>query len=442
MIATGSLRQKLLDLAVSGKLTETWRRSHAPEIDAGLMLKAIQAQAADRQSAIDRRRSKSLHPISDSEKYFEVPDSWQWCRLGSIVYKITDGTHKTPKYVTTGIRFVSAKDVGNEGLDFSKCRYISESEHVQLYARCNPEYDDILITKSGSIGAVALVKERDEFSLFESLALIKYDQSLIFPAYLKYALLETCKYLASDKVKGVAVKHLHLEVIASLVLPLPPLEEQKRIVARLEELLALEREIAADGAALDDLVAAARRKILDLAVSGKLVPRQGEWKRVKGKDLFADTESRLPEGDFFDYIDIDAIDNKAHRVVSPKHLKVSDAPSRATRGIRTGDTIFSIVRPYLENIAYIDESLSHCIASTGFHVCRPRDFCDNKYLFMLMTSPYVIQGLNAFMKGDNSPSIRKNDIMNFAFPIPPLAEQKAIVKRVDELMALLDAMKG
>ena len=235
---------------------------------------------------------------------------------------------------------------------------------------------------------------------------------------------------------------LSAEKVKSFPIPLPPLEEQKRIVARLEELLALEREIAADGAALDDLVAAARRKILDLAVSGKLVPRQGEWRRVKGKDLFADTESRLPEGDFFDYIDIDAIDNKAHRVVSPKHLKVSDAPSRATRGIRTGDTIFSIVRPYLENIAYIDESLSHCIASTGFHVCRPRDFCDNKYLFMLMTSPYVIQGLNAFMKGDNSPSIRKNDIMNFAFPIPPLAEQKAIVKRVDELMALLDAMKG
>lgn len=392
MIATGSLRQKLLDLAVSGKLvprTGEWRTVPLEEI-ANVQL------------------GKMLDKAKNTGKPFRylanINVRWREFDLSDLKETLFD-----------------EKDIGKFSLSKG----------------------DLLMCEGGEPGRCAVWEEVDSDIKYQKAIHRIRCSACVSPYFLQiYFEAIAGKAFFTQRFTGSTIHHLPREVLLSTPIPLPPLEEQKRIVARLEELLALEREIAADGAALDDLVAAARRKILDLAVSGKLVPRQGEWKRVKGKDLFADTESRLPEGDFFDYIDIDAIDNKAHRVVSPKHLKVSDAPSRATRGVRTGDTIFSIVRPYLENIAYIDESLSHCIASTGFHVCRPRDFCDNKYLFMLMTSPYVIQGLNAFMKGDNSPSIRKNDIMNFAFPIPPLAEQKAIVKRVDELMALLDAMKG
>lgn len=195
------------------------------------------------------------------------------------------------------------------------------------------------------------------------------------------------------------------------------------------------------------MTGALRKKLLDLAIRGHLTASwrkelewEGElpsgWKMVKGKDLLEETESRLPFGEMFDYIDIDSIDNKQHVVVEPKHISVKNAPSRASRGLKAGDTLFSIVRPYLENIAYIDESLENCIASTGFFVCRPKALCDSRYLYLLMTTPYVINGLNKFMKGDNSPSIRKSDILRFEFPLPPLEEQKAIVKRLEELLAL------
>lgn len=190
-----------------------------------------------------------------------------------------------------------------------------------------------------------------------------------------------------------------------------------------------------------------RKKLLDLAIRGHLTASwrnelewEGElpsgWKMVKGKELFEETETRLPVGEWFDYIDIDAIDNKLHKVLFPKHLAVKNAPSRASRGLKAGDTVFSIVRPYLENIAYIDESLKHCIASTGFFVCRPKAICDSRYLYYMMTTPYVVNGLNSFMKGDNSPSIRKSDILSFEFPLPPLEEQKVIVTRLEELLAL------
>ena len=81
-------------------------------------------------------------------------------------------------------------------------------------------------------------------------------------------------------------------------------------------------------------------------------------------------EIAKPQGDFFDYIDIDAIDNRLHRIKEAKRLPVSDAPSRASRAVKSGSVLFSLVRPYLENIALIEEKHSQCIASTGFYVCN------------------------------------------------------------------------
>ena len=126
----------------------------------------------------------------------------------------------------------------------------------------------------------------------------------------------------------------------------------------------------------------------------------------------------------------------------PKEILVSKAPSRASRKLHIGDTIFSLVRPYLMNIAYIDEVLADCIASTGFYVCTPCDMINGRYIYHLMRSPYVVNGLNTFMKGDNSPSIRKNDIENFLYPIPPIAEQQRIVEQIESLFSKLDEVKS
>ena len=165
------------------------------------------------------------------------------------------------------------------------------------------------------------------------------------------------------------------------------------------------------------------------------------WCWTRGTAIFREMETRKPIGEFFDYIDIDAIDNSLQVVTEPKHMAVKDAPSRASRAVHYGDTVFSLVRPYLKNIAFIDESLKDCIASTGFYVCSPSPVVDPRYLYLLMTSSYVVDGLNEYMKGDNSPSIRKDDIELFAYPVPPLAEQQRIVNRIEYLFAKLDEAK-
>ena len=169
------------------------------------------------------------------------------------------------------------------------------------------------------------------------------------------------------------------------------------------------------------------------------VPENWVW--VYGKNIFMPMESRKPDGEDFYYIDIDAIDNKNQVVTEAKIIKTAQAPSRASRKLHTGDTVFSLVRPYLKNIAYIDVQLSDCIASTGFFVCTPNATLNDRYLYRLMVSSYVVDGLNKYMKGDNSPSIRKDDIENYPFPLPPLSEQQRIVERIEELFAKLDEAK-
>ena len=145
-------------------------------------------------------------------------------------------------------------------------------------------------------------------------------------------------------------------------------------------------------------------------------------------------ETKRPAGDFFRYIDIDSIDNKAHKVKQPKYLATKDAPSRASRAVQTGSVLFSFVRPYLENIAYVSKDSKDCIASTGFYVCNSNGMLHPPFMYYLMISEYVVQGLNQFMKGDNSPSISKDNIEAWLYPIPSINEQKAICSKVEELM--------
>ena len=165
------------------------------------------------------------------------------------------------------------------------------------------------------------------------------------------------------------------------------------------------------------------------------------WLWCRGYSCFAGMESQKPSGELFRYIDIDSIDNYQHRVKSPKYLLVSDAPSRASRAVRNGSVLFSLVRPYLENIAFVSESDSDCIASTGFYVCNSTDILYPKYMFYLMISEYVVKGLNQFMKGDNSPSISKDNVENWLYPIPPINEQKIIAKKLNLMFSQIQNIR-
>ena len=160
------------------------------------------------------------------------------------------------------------------------------------------------------------------------------------------------------------------------------------------------------------------------------------WILLKGKYVFNPLKSTNPKTDIFKYIDIYSIDNKKQCVRQIKKLAASTAPSRASRYTRKGDVLFAMVRPYLKNIAIVPES--DCIASTGFYICSSNGIITTDYCYYLMSSDYVINGLNQYMKGDNSPSISKNDIENWEFPIPPINEQIRITESIKILFSKID----
>ncbi|MEL7570744.1 MAG: restriction endonuclease subunit S, partial [Eubacteriaceae bacterium] len=162
---------------------------------------------------------------------------WEWVRLGDVLHKLTDGTHTTPKYTTKGMPFLSVKDMSNGEISFDDTKYISIEEHNELYKRCNPEKGDVLLTKVGTTGIPVLVDTEKQFSLFVSVALLKFNQQYIFNKYLINLINSPLvKQQCIENTKGVGNKNLVLRDIAKSLIPLPPLAEQQRIVERTEQL--------------------------------------------------------------------------------------------------------------------------------------------------------------------------------------------------------------
>ena len=152
-------------------------------------------------------------------------------------------------------------------------------------------------------------------------------------------------------------------------------------------------------------------------------------------------KSAKPKNNEFQYIDIDSIDNKQQIINEIKTIKTANAPSRASRYTQKNDVIFSMVRPYLRNIAKV--VTDNCIASTGFYVCSAiPQILNSDYCYYLMVSDYVVNGLNQFMKGDNSPSINKGHIDEWLFPLPPLTEQQRIIPKIEDLFSVLDNIQN
>jgi type I restriction enzyme S subunit len=176
----------------------------------------------------------------------QLPEGWTRVTVDQLSVKVVDGTHHTPTYVPDGVPFISVKDVRHGKVHFDDCKYISAETHAELIKRCHPQRDDILITKSGTIGRIATINADTPFSLFVSVALIKPVRDVTSSQFLAIAL--QC-YIASiniaQDVKGGLLKNLHLEDLRIVSLPLPPLTEQMRIVGEVERRFSVVDELEA-----------------------------------------------------------------------------------------------------------------------------------------------------------------------------------------------------
>ncbi|HAG12673.1 MAG TPA: hypothetical protein DCG49_02295, partial [Ruminococcus sp.] len=267
MIDTKALRSRVLDLAIQGKLTEQLESDGTAE-------ELWQQIQAEKQLI---KGGKPLLEVQKKEVPFEVPQNWKWVRLGDISAVISKGT--TPRggkvaYLDQGIGFLRAENLmGFDKIDTSSLKYVDEKTHTGLLKRSILEAGDILISIAGTLGRTGLVHAHElPLNTNQAIAFIRvackeqFDLSCL-TLFLNTTIIQ--KQIISKKV-DMAIPNISLTVISKSIIPIPPLAEQKRIVARVEEIFRLldiidaaQEQYAADAESL-------KAKLITLGIQGRL----------------------------------------------------------------------------------------------------------------------------------------------------------------------------
>jgi type I restriction enzyme, S subunit len=226
---------------------------------------------------------KQQHKFN-SEGLFEIPDFWMWAISSDVCSSVRDGTHDTPKYVVdNGIPLVTSKNLKNGYIDFETARLISIEDHKQISLRSEVENGDILFAMIGTIGNPIVVNIDRQFSI-KNIGLFKKNEAVIKSIFLRYWLLSEPlnKILEIQRfISGTTQKFISLGSLRSIPIPLPPLNEQRRIVSTIEQLTDRSNKARAALEDVPKLIAQFRQSVLAAAFRGDLT---ADW-REKNPDI-------------------------------------------------------------------------------------------------------------------------------------------------------------
>ena len=479
---TKKLRQKILDLAIHGKLVP----QDPNDEPASVLLERIRAEKEKLIKEGKIKAPKKSKSASDTSHYpkevpFEVPMGWVWCKITDVVDKLTDGTHNSPKSYPSGdFMYVTAKNIKIKGIDLSNISYVTEEVHNEIYNRCNPEKGDILYIKDGATCGVSTINNLDvEFSLLSSVALIKPNKNII-NAYLNLFLQsEFCYRNVRDSMKGVGITRIILKQMELWDIPLPPYEEQKRIVSLAELLLLATEGSEKEQAELEKIIKQTKERVLDLATHGKLVtqdpaeePAIALLRRINPAFVPAHNlhyMNSLPVGW------VTARLGDIIEIISGTSYQKTDITA-TTRGLKIlrGGNIQNGQIILRDDDVYISDKLINervnvkkgdivLVASTGsseligkaaislidyprtqigafLRIIRSRSMELSDYLGIIFQSELYKNHIREVAKGTNINNIKASYLTEFIIPIPPLAEQRRIIEKIRSLFAILSSL--
>lgn len=231
------LRELILELAVRGKLVP----QDPNDEPASVLLERIASEKAQLIKDKKIKKPKKLLALNDEDIPFGLPEGWEWSQVNELAKVVTDGVHHTPKYLDNGVPFISVKDIDGKSISFDDCKYISQEQHEEINQRCNPEKGDILLCRIGTLGRATIVDTEKAFSLFVSVGLLKFFNEQLLPEYLHTVFHSPLLLRQYDEIKagGSHTNKLNLGDIPRLKIPVAPLQEQHRIVAKVDELMTL-----------------------------------------------------------------------------------------------------------------------------------------------------------------------------------------------------------
>ncbi len=470
-------KRRILDLAIRGKLVP----QDPNDEPASILLERIKAEKAKLVKASKIKKVKSPSEIvigSDGAAYekfgsgdlshaevrrrgvdvpFELPQGWVWARLDSLCHSIADGDHQAPPQEISGIPFLVISNISNGVLDFSNTRFVGEDYYKSLQTTRIPSEGDILVTVTGSYGIIVRVDTDRHFCFQRHIALLKCCAN--GSDYLFNALQSNIVKRYFDAIAtGTAQKTVALNHLRNTLIPIPPAAEQKRIVAKVEELFSIVDSL---GVAADNLESVAKRldkKILDLAIRGKLVPQgpNDEPASELLKCIAASHKSpcknqgeepiappfEIPDSWEWVWLGVISclISSKKNQILT-KEIKQTGKWAVVSQGQNLvdgysdsdekviQDVPIILFGDHTRNVKYLD--FPFVVGADGTKLIQ--SFVDTKWLY------YWVLYASSKIR-DRGYARHWNELIHIPVPLPPLAEQKRIVAKIEELRAVIKSL--
>ena len=471
---TKLLKQKILDLAIRGKLTQ----QHKSDGNTADLLKEISSACHPERSAKGAKSKdlKQIIPLDKNEAPFEVPANWEWVRLGDV------GVYKKGPFGSALTKSMFVPKGPNTIKVYEQKNAIRKNESIGDYYITREYFDsamkgfevfpgDILVSCAGTIGETFILPKGCEQGIINQALMKMKIFSFVDVDYFLYYFDFVLKAQSEKEGKGTAIKNIPpFAVFKEFPFPLPPLAEQQRIVAKIEEAFAEIDAIEKNKELLKTHIKQTRQKILDLAIHGKLVPQNKSdepasvlLERITRDnphyEKLTDIPFEIPES--WEWI---KLMNVCEDFIVPQRDKpteftgnipwcrIEDIEGKYLKGSRSHQLVTKELADKMNmHLCPKGTVISACSASIGNQAITTVDcytnqtfigiVCNktllfNEYLYYFLESQS--KKLKEMGKGTTIGYISRKKYENYAFPLPPLVEQKRIVDKIEEIFKSLD----
>lgn len=479
------LKNSILQLAIQGKLVE----QRAEEGSAKELLKKIEAEKKKLIEEMKGKKEKPLSQITEDEILFDIPESWEWARLGDCCLNSFSG--RSPKYtkIPNDNIAIGQRNNQNSGLDFNHLKYCTDefmkNYNEDMYLQ---EYDILLNTLGGgTVGRIGLYHNPHGFKCITDGHLFVFRTGIIaFQKYLYYVLKAFQRKIEKDAEGSTNQSFLKLGNVKSYIIPIPPLEEQKRIVAKIEELkpyIDKYDEVYSEVEKLNKKFPEDMQKsILQYAIQGKLVEQRKEdgmaeelYKQIqeeknklikegkikKTKALPEITENEYPfdipenwkwvrlgnivsllgdgihgtpvydnSGDYY-FINGNNLNDGIIKIKDDTKRVKEDQFIKHKRDLNENTVLVSI-NGTIGNVAFYGREKVILGKSACYFNLIVEDF--KYYLYWVIKTKYFLDYAINKATGTTIKNVSLATMREFAIPLPPLEEQKRIVEKIQEIL--------
>ena len=482
------LHLSILERAFQGRLTERMQEDGTGTE----LLSIIKAEKLRLTKAKIIKKEKKLPVIAEDDAHFDIPEAWTWAYVGDIFLHNT-GKAQNSSGTENGVirKFITTSNLYWNRFDFSKVKEMPFTE--KELERCTVKKGDLLVCEGGDCGRSAIWNYDEEVCIQNHVHRLRPYVEVSIEYF--YHLFYLYKFTGKLRGRGVGIQGLSNEAIHQVICPLPPLAEQKRIVAKIEELLPLIYRYEQAWSKLEDFnkrfPVDMQKSILQMAIQGKLVPQLPEegtgeelfqqiqtekqalikaGKIKKEKPLPEITEDEVPfdipdnwrwvrlrdlcKTDIsYGIIKLGVEDPDGVRVLRCSDVKenyiipdyvrtvTNDLSQQFSRTILQGGEIVINVRGTLGGCAVVPREMCGYNVAREVAVIRQCDFVDAQYIVYLLISAYFQQFMFHGLRGIAYKGLNMGTLALLPVPLPPFAEQKRIVAKLEEILPLCERLK-